>query len=145
VAAAGNDYAQGDPVEFPAALLQPVGSNGAGGAGLAVAASDEAGERAAFSNTGSWVSLAAPGENVRGAVPGGRYAYGSGTSFAAPQVAGAAALVWTVDPELTAREVAEVLEETASRGGAWSPELGYGVIDVGAAVDRAQALADRFS
>jgi subtilisin family serine protease len=143
VAAAGNEYAQGDPVEYPAALLQPVGSNGVGGAGLAVAASDEAGARAAFSSTGSWVSLAAPGENVLGALPGGRYGYGSGTSFAAPQVAGAAALVWAVDPAFTAAEVATILKETASGGGAWSPQLGYGVIDVAAAVARAEALADR--
>ena len=155
VAAAGNDYAQGNPVEYPAALLQPVGSNGAGGAGLAVAASTETGERAPFSSTGSWLSLAAPGANVFGDVsalsspllyprsplPGSRaglYGYGSGTSFAAPQVAGAAALVWAADPSLTARQVAQILEETASGGGVWSPELGFGVIDVAAAVARAQ-------
>ncbi len=155
VAAAGNDYAQGNPVEYPAALLQPVGSNGAGGAGLAVAASTERGERAPFSSTGSWLSLAAPGANVFGDVsalsspllyprsplPGSRaglYGYGSGTSFAAPQVAGAAALVWAADPSLTARQVAQILEETASGGGVWSPELGFGVIDAAAAVARAQ-------
>ena len=158
VAAAGNAYAQGDPAEYPAALLQPVGSDGAGGAGLAVAASTEAGGRAAFSSTGSWVSLAAPGENVfgdvsalssplfypRSALPGsnsGLYGYGSGTSFAAPQVAGAAALVWAADPSLTAQQVAAVLKETASGRGTWTPELGFGVIDVAAAVDRAQAVA----
>ena len=39
VAAAGNDALAGNPAEYPAALLQPVGSNGVGGVGLAVAAS----------------------------------------------------------------------------------------------------------
>ena len=38
VTAAGNDHAMGNPVQYPAALLQPVGSNGSAGAGLVVAA-----------------------------------------------------------------------------------------------------------
>jgi subtilisin family serine protease len=155
VAAAGNGYARGNPVEYPAALLQPSGSNGIGGSGLAVAASTYGGRRAAFSNTGSWISLAAPGENVFGAVsvlsspvlyprsvlPGstaGLYGYGSGTSFAAPQVSGAAALVWTANPSLTAQQVAQILKETATSRGNWTPELGFGVVDVAAAVARAQ-------
>ncbi len=154
VAAAGNEYETGNPVEYPAALLQPVGSNGQGGAGLSVVASTRNGTRAEFSNTGSWVSLAAPGEGVLGAVseqsspasyprvalPGvrGLYGYASGTSFAAPEVAGAAALVWGVNSSLTAQDVAHILKDTASGHGTWTPELGYGVIDVAAAVARAQ-------
>jgi subtilisin family serine protease len=66
---------------------------------------------------------------------------GSGTSFAAPQVAGAAALVWAANPSLTARQVADILKTTASGHGAWSAELGYGVLDVGAAVALAAASA----
>jgi len=156
VAAVGNEYDAGNPVEYPAALLQPPGSNGSGGAGLAVTASTAGGLRAAFANTGSWVSLAAPGEGVFGAVsalastalfprsvlPGaqsGLYGYGSGTSFAAPQVSGAAALVWAANPALTAGQVAEILKETASGQGRWTPGLGFGVIDVAAAVARAQS------
>jgi subtilisin family serine protease len=156
VAAVGNEFASGNPVEYPAALLQPVGSNGAGGAGLAVTASSTDGKRAVFANTGSWVSLAAPGEHVFGAVSStsspllyprtslagarsGLYGFGSGTSFAAPQVAGAAALVWAANPSLTAQQVAQILKETASGNGRWTPELGYGVVDVAAAVARAQA------
>jgi subtilisin family serine protease len=156
VAAVGNDYQLGNLVEYPAALLQPVGSNGIGGAGLAVTASTPTGGRAAFANTGSWISLAAPGVNVFGdvsslsspvqyprtALPGSRaglYGYASGTSFAAPQVAGAAALVWAANPTLTARRVAEVLKGTASGDGRWTPALGFGVIDVAAAVAAAQA------
>jgi subtilisin family serine protease len=77
----------------------------------------------------------------RSVLPGaqsGLYGYGSGTSFAAPQVTGAAALVWAANPLLTAAQVAQVLKETASGGGRWTPELGFGVIDVAAAVARAQ-------
>jgi subtilisin family serine protease len=151
VAAAGNQYTAGNPVMYPAALLQPLGSNGVDGTGLSVAASDAGGERAAFSNTGSYVSLAAPGDNVFSAVSsasswslfprvtlpgsgGGYYGYGSGTSFAAPQVSGAASLVMAANPFLDAAAVARVLKESASGHGVWTPQLGYGVIDVAAAV-----------
>ncbi|HEY7793865.1 MAG TPA: S8 family serine peptidase [Gaiellaceae bacterium] len=156
VAAVGNGAAHGNAVEYPAALLQPLGSRGVGGIGLSVAASDRAGGHAAFSSTGTHVSLAAPGVDVfsavssfssaarypRTALPGsltGLYGFGSGTSFSAPQVAGAAALVWAANPALRPDEVAAVLEETASGRGTWTPELGYGVVDVAAAVAHAQA------
>ncbi|HUH15982.1 MAG TPA: S8 family serine peptidase [Gaiellaceae bacterium] len=163
VAAVGNGYRDGNPVEYPAALLQPVGSRGVGGRGLAVGASDRNGKRAAFSSTGTHVSLLAPGDAVFSAVSSlsprlryprtalagsaaGAYGYGSGTSFAAPQVAGAAALVWAANPLLRADEVASILEQTASGGGAWTPAAGFGVLDLPAAVARAQdpALAVPF-
>jgi subtilisin family serine protease len=137
VTAAGNDHGMGNPVEYPAALLQPVGSNGAGGSGLVVAASEQR-ARAGFSGSGSWISLAAPGVGIYGAFGHGRYGHGSGTSFAAAEVSGAAALVWAANPLLTARRVARILEETASGHGAWTPDLGYGIVDAAAAVARAQ-------
>jgi subtilisin family serine protease len=152
VAAAGNSAMRGNPVGYPAAHLQPVGSNGVGGYGLAVGASTITGARAAFSNHGSYISLAAPGEEVfaalskdsspkhypRVTLPGsakGLYGYSSGTSFAAPQVAGAAALVWAANPSLSSRQVTDILKQTASGGGQWNPELGFGVINVAAAVE----------
>jgi subtilisin family serine protease len=151
VAAAGNEFEDGNPVEYPAALLQPVGSKGRGGWGLSVGATTKSGRRASFSNTGSWISLAAPGENVFGAIssytkahswpryalPGssaGLYGYASGTSFSSPQVAGAAALVWAANPALTREQVAWILKRTASGDGRWTKGLGYGVLDVGRAV-----------
>lgn len=154
VAAVGNGYLHGNDIEYPAALLQPVGSKGVGGRGLSVAASNRHGGRASFSSTGSHVSLAAPGVSVFSAVSsasssssyprtelpgalGGLYGYGSGTSFAAPQVAGAAALVWAANPQLRAAQVASILEQTASGRGSWNAELGYGVLDVAAAVAKA--------
>jgi hypothetical protein len=120
------------------------------------------GRRASFSNTGSHISLAAPGENVFGAIaagssrmwwprsrlPGshaGLYGWSSGTSFATPEVAGAAALVWAANPALTAEQVAAILKSTASGGARWNPRLGFGVIDVAAAVAaaRGQQVAPR--
>jgi len=154
VAAAGNEFHEGNPVEFPAALLQPKGSDGRGGSGLSVGASTLKGERASFSNAGSYVSLAAPGENVfaamsgysdwpRAPLPGssaGDYGFSSGTSFSTPEVAGAAALVWAANPRLAARQVATVLKRTASGHGIWTPGLGFGVLDVAAAVQLAPSI-----
>jgi subtilisin family serine protease len=154
VAAAGNEHRYGDPPEYPAALLQPPGSNGAPGRGLSVGASTRAGARASFSTAGA-VTLAAPGVHVLGALargtplgfqsavlPGslaGSYGYGSGTSYAAPQVAGAAALVWAANPTLTTADVADVVRRSASGGGTWNSDIGYGVLDVANAVASAGA------
>jgi subtilisin family serine protease len=155
VAAAGNSGQRGNQPSYPAALLQPLGSNGVGGIGLAVAASNLSASRASFSNYGSYISMAAPGENVFGALsssadpsdwprqslPGstvGIYGYGSGTSYSSPEVAGAAALVWAANPGLRATDVAEILEQSASGHGSWNQDTGYGVLDAAAAVARAQ-------
>ncbi|MHB8641307.1 MAG: S8 family peptidase [Gaiellaceae bacterium] len=157
VAAAGNEFADGNPVEYPAALLQPNGSKGVGGRGLSVGASTMNGTRASFSNSGTYISLVAPGENVFSAVSSyssptrfprvplagsvsGLYGYASGTSFSTPEVAGAAALVWAADPLLDAQGVAQILKASASGQGVWSPDLGWGVLDVGAAVQRALGI-----
>ena len=72
----------------------------------------------------------------------GRYAYGRGTSFAAPLVAGAAALVRQVAPGLRADQVADVLRRAAIQtvGAGWNPHTGAGVLDVAGAV----ALAGRY-
>jgi hypothetical protein len=60
---------------------------------LAITASNVARRLSDFANTGSWVSLAAPGELITSSVPGGAYGVWSGTSMASPLAAGTAALV----------------------------------------------------
>jgi subtilisin family serine protease len=71
------------------------------------------------------------------------YAYLAGTSMAAPQVAGVAALVRQVAPQLSAGQVISLLEQTArrSRGSGWNAGLGWGILDAGAAVSAAWADA----
>ncbi len=154
VAAAGNEFQDGNPVEYPAALLQPKGSDGRGGSGLSVGAATLKDKRAYFSNAGSYVSLAAPGDTVfaalsgysdwsRAPLPGsseGIYGFSSGTSFSTPEVAGAAALVWAANQALTARQVATILKRTASGHGTWNPSLGFGVLDAAAAVELAPTI-----
>jgi subtilisin family serine protease len=156
VAAAGNDGAGLDFPLYPAAFLQPLNSDGQGGIGLAVASTNLSGGASSFSNWGSYISMAAPGENVFGAVsatasswpttplPGssaGDYGYDSGTSFASPEVAGAAALVWAANPGLSATDVAAVLKATAAgNNGVWNAHTGFGRLDAAAAVARAQGL-----
>ena len=56
----------------------------------------------------------------------------TGTSAAAPQVAGIAALMWSKDPSLTVEDIKEALRESAIQiEGAekWNPLSGYGIVN----------------
>jgi subtilisin family serine protease len=157
IAASGNKARQGNPLQYPAAVLG--GRRGRPGIGLSVAAMRPNGEVARFSTHNRYVSLAAPGagpfgcaHGVLSALPanggtdwddasscsrivpdpsGARFAYGEGTSFAAPIVSGIAALAWQVEPRLASEQVAEVLTRSArqTRGGGWNEFTGAGVVD----------------
>jgi subtilisin family serine protease len=126
---------------------------------ITVAATGFDDERAVFSNWGRGIDIAAPGldilslrarrtDTMRG-IPGvayedaaayvgedNRYYRASGTSFAAPIVAGAASLLLTQRPELSAEEVRQILLNSARDVG--SPGIdqytGYGLLDVTAAL-----------
>jgi len=72
-----------------------------------------------------------------------RYAYLQGTSMATPQVAALAALVADLNPFLTVRDKLTLIKETARGSRDWTPELGWGIIDAGAAVATARRI-DRY-
>lgn len=74
-----------------------------------------------------------------------RYGYLQGTSMAAPIVAASAALVRELNPDLPALEVVRLLKATARRpaGTGWTAELGWGILDTGAAVTAARTIDRR--
>ncbi len=120
VAAAGNSANQGDEVIYPAAYNQV----------LAVGATDEADNVPDFSQHHSYVGISAPGVGIvstfwRGAGYGD-YVAASGTSAAAPHVSGVAALVRSVNPELSASQVVKILENTADDLGVPGRDEYYG-------------------
>ena len=139
VAAAGND---GSDVAYPAACPGVIG----------VSATTFDGQLAPYSNRGVAVTIAAPGgdngadSNLDDAPDGvlqytfirsiGGYSYWSGTSMAAPHVAGAAALVKSAAPALTPEAVKDLLVTTAFDLGAPGADtsFGGGVLDIARAV-----------
>ena len=103
VAAAGNSASNNDLTpQYPANSGLPNV--------VSVAASDSSDRLAAFSDYGaSTVNLAAPGVSIYSTLPGGKFGYLSGTSMAAPEVAGVAALAWAADPTATVAQVRSAL------------------------------------
>jgi subtilase family protein len=134
VAAAGNEFTAGNPLEFPASLPHV----------LTVAAVQRDSRAAYFSNANAAIDLAAFGEDIMTAVPPSLDADGvpdgyerqSGTSFAAPMVAAATAWVRAARPELSGDQVAQAIRLSATdideRG--WDVNTGFGLLSVGAAL-----------
>ncbi|WP_017728238.1 S8 family peptidase [Halalkalibacterium ligniniphilum] len=120
IAASGNDNAE-DPM-YPA-LYDEV---------LTVAAVDDTKNRAFFSNYGKHIDVAAPGEHIPSLFPDNQYVVMSGTSMAAPHVAGFAALIRAMRPDLSNNQVVDVIKKTAKDLGpkGHDPYYGYGEIDI---------------
>jgi serine protease len=80
---------------------------------LSVASTTASDGRSGFSNYGYKVDIAAPGSDILTTAVGGGYTLTSGTSFSAPIVSGAAALVKTIYPDFNGAQIGEVLRTTA--------------------------------
>ena len=78
-------------------------------AAITVAASDSSDYRAYFSNYGSCVDVFAPGVSILSTLNGGGSGRLDGTSMASPHVAGAAAVIWSVNPSYTHSQVSSAL------------------------------------
>ena len=132
VASAGNSGDTGNPLEYPASYPGVI----------SVSASTSSGAPAAWAQHNSLVDLSAPGEKIPVGQPlsSGRYVYASaaGTSFSAPQVSAAAALVRSVAPQASVAQVEDLLRTTATPE-AWDSGYGTGMLNVGAAVAKAKA------
>jgi hypothetical protein len=144
VAAAGNEFNAGNPLEFPASLPHV----------LTVAAIGPDLRPAYFSNENAAVDLAAPGIAILTAVPPAfdedgsvdGYARVNGTSFSAPMAAAAVAWVRAVRPGLTADQAAQVVRLSARdlHTAGWDPATGFGLLDIDAALLRRPPPADPF-
>lgn len=136
VAAMGNEYDEGNPVEYPAAYASV----------LAVGAIGENRKRVAFSCTGRHIGLVAPGNNILSTVP--RYPFAGrdveydswpGTSMASPHVAGCAALLKAKHRARDGKWIAARLMNTAAKLGAmagkrFTAAYGHGLVNVARAL-----------
>jgi hypothetical protein len=134
VAAAGNSGGA-NPIDPANWLAGPSGQ----GRGLAVGAVDATGTLASFSNKAGTAKdhyLVASGVNVVSTNKDGGTATFSGTSFAAPAVSGAAAVVWGASPYLTGKQVVDILLNSATDLGAPGVDsvYGHGLLNLNAAL-----------
>lgn len=141
VISAGNE-SELDPSGFAQVALDPI----ARGNVLIIGATDQLDQLASFSNKAGNLAeffLVAPGVGIRSTSPDDFVGIGSGTSFSAPHVSGAAALLIQMFPNLTMREVAEILILTATDLGAPGRDaiFGNGLINLEAAIQPLGATA----
>jgi thermitase len=121
VAAAGNQGAN--------VMVYPAGYSGVEGVG----STNNQDVRSLFSNYGPVVDISAPGEGVITPYPLNNWAAGWGTSFSAPMVAGTAALLFQLNPQLNQGAAVQALSYALAIG----QQLGVGQLDVYQAVTHA--------
>ncbi|QLC77454.1 S8 family serine peptidase [Pseudomonas sp. LPB0260] len=132
VVAAGNS-------NLDAANFTPANCNNV----ITVAATTRSGARASFSNYGAVVDIAAPGSSILSTLNSGTttpgsasYAYYSGTSMAAPHVAGVVALMQAASPQLPAQVESNLKSSARALPVACAEGCGSGLVDARAALDR---------
>ena len=110
---------------------------------ILVASTTSADTRSGFSNYGDGVDLAAPGSDVLSTTPSNTYSVFSGTSMAAPNAAGVAALIWSANPTWTREQVVAQLFATSDNidatNGGFVGLLGAGRVNSGRGVTEAIA------
>ncbi|MGP4074868.1 S8 family serine peptidase [Halobacillus sp. K22] len=117
---------------------------------ISVAATDRSGDKASFSNYGTWIDLTAPGVFLTSTSYMGGYTSMSGTSFSAPLVSGLAAMIIGENPGWNPDEIEWAMEKHGETPNAsrWDEEYGYGVPDAfeavtSAAVDLSDDVSDK--
>jgi len=143
VAAAGNEFARGNPLEFPASLPHVITVSAVG--------PDE--RPSSFSDENGAIDLSAPGVGILAAIPvqfdtedgsADGFAYMDGTSFAAPMVSAAVAWVRAARPDLTPYQAAQVVRlgarDVPPRG--YDRATGFGVLHMPGALTREPPAED---
>ncbi|MCR4965677.1 MAG: S8 family peptidase [Bacteroidales bacterium] len=136
VFSAGNEYG---PLFYPANYKQEI---------LVVGACDSNMEQVSGTAHGEGLDLLAPGINILSTHNNNGYIADWGTSMAAAHVSGVAALMLSINPNLSAKEVRDYIEQTAQKSmlynyeeqhenGSWCDESGYGILDAHRAVLKA--------
>lgn len=141
VFAAGNQNST--QVDYPAYVFPDI---------MTIGALDSLNSKAWFSSYGNALDVVAPGVAIYSSTDTGGYKDDSGTSFSAPYVSGIAGLILSVNPYLTQKEVADIIESTAQKvggytytsyinrpNGTWNDSVGYGLVDAYAAVKEAKS------
>jgi subtilisin family serine protease len=132
VAAAGNNGDDSDKrPHYPAGYKLPNV--------MPVAALDRNDQLATFSNYGAKsVFIAAPGKEILSTWLGGEFREASGTSMATPEVAGVAALVLSVNPKMSVKELYERLGNSVDKLGSLK-----GKVVTGGRINAAKAVGAR--
>lgn len=108
---------------------------------IGVAASTTSDFRSSYSNYGSEVFIAAPGDDILSTKLSNTYGTASGTSFAAPLVSGVIGLLRQINSSLSITQIRNILSSTANKTGGYtytsghSNELGYGILDPKEAIE----------
>lgn len=115
---------------------------------ISVGATNASGAKVGFSSFGPTADgrtkpeVSAMGQSVYLAFGSSSFGNSSGTSFSSPLVAGVAAQILQANPDLTPMQVRQILMDTASQSAEPDNELGWGIVDAGAAVDLALSMKD---
>jgi len=127
VGAAGNSGEV--PLNYPAKYPSVIG----------VGSLDRDGVRSSYSSYGDGLDLMAPGGGIYSTTPGNNYHYYSGTSMAAPHVAGVAGLMRSVNPEISVETLRFILGDTAEYTEDMNQlEYGMGLVNAEKALSRVQ-------